>query len=151
MMSQSWRPKGNTHGSLFLLLWIASLAVLVSNSISVHCRFLETGEISKLGRCLICRTFFVKNRHWPNTCNPRTCGKTLDNRKRAEKKALQQQEERVERQRRTQETNTRARLQEILTNPKFVCGLKGNIHAVKVQRQLYLPNGLGHASSDKSF
>ena len=38
MISHSVPASGKTHGSLFLLLLIASLAVLVSRSMSFHCR-----------------------------------------------------------------------------------------------------------------
>ncbi len=50
-------------------------------------RLLETGEILNLGSCLVCQKFFAKKRQRQVCCNPKTCGKIYDNRRRNELKA----------------------------------------------------------------
>lgn len=48
---------------------------------------LETGEISKLGQCMICGKFFIKNRDWQKCCDRTECKRKYDNRQSAERKA----------------------------------------------------------------
>jgi hypothetical protein len=113
---------------------------------------LETGEISNLGRCLVCHEFFIKTRWWQNCCSPpRACGKTFDNRRRAAKKAQQREKQRKERERKAQEASGKAEAREILKDPKFARALKGNLFYHKRQRQLYLANALEQAPSLEAF
>jgi len=48
---------------------------------------LETGEISKLGLCMVCVRFFIKNRDWQKCCDDTECKRKYDNRQSAERKA----------------------------------------------------------------
>jgi hypothetical protein len=50
-------------------------------------KVLETGEISKLGLCMICLKFFIKNRDWQKCCDDTECKRKYDNRQSAERKA----------------------------------------------------------------
>jgi hypothetical protein len=113
---------------------------------------LETGEISNLGRCLVCHEFFIKNRWWQNCCSPpRPCGKIFDNKRRAAKKARQREKQRKELERKAQEANGKAKAREILSDPNFARALKENLPYHKQQRQLYLANALEQAQSLEAF
>ena len=48
---------------------------------------LETGDISKLGLCPICRKFFVKSRWFQKVCNKKTCRRAYDSQQSVERKA----------------------------------------------------------------
>lgn len=112
---------------------------------------LETGEISNLGRCPVCHEFFIKTRSWQKCCSPpRPCGKIFDNKRRAADKAQQRERQRKERERKTQEANGKAKLRQILSDPKFLRGLKG-LPYHKQQRQIQLANALEQAPSDEAF
>lgn len=58
---------------------------------SALARLLETGNVYWIGRCLVCKKFFVKNRYWQKVC-PKACRKTYENRAAADRQAKARRE-----------------------------------------------------------